>query len=280
MTDAELIQLLERIEKSHHEAQPVEDADSPPAVAPELLAEAERRRWVVRDSGEPGSSSTVELTSAGVVALDVARAEARAAGGLAQPANSSNVSLNGVNNSTVTISQQRNEGDDGGGSAPWWRRVSRRFFAWTGAIVLGVIAAIIAGLLPDWSGPDRPPTDPSADRSVLVTVDNRVTDGRRGMAEDDQLLRLADEPTLDCLHRDDCAQSEPTYSSGEHLHATCWTGGDRITNGNDSDPRDDRNPGLDASLRWYGVDDGGELRYVSEIWLERQFRGGLDLPRC
>jgi hypothetical protein len=59
------------------------------------------------------------------------------------------------------------------------------------------------------------------------------------------------------------------------------TRGERITNGADNDPADDRNPGLFASTRWYGILlANGNLGFVSEVWVARPQRGGLGLPSC
>lgn len=153
-------------------------------------------------------------------------------------------------------------------------RLLKSLRSWTGIVVLGVTSSLISAAI--W----QLQQDDDSERSRLVVVDNRVTNGASAMLEDTSELRLAREPTLDCLVRPNCALGEPRYSSGDRLQVVCRVQGSRVTNGVDGDSTDDGNPGLVDSTLWYGVRHGGEIVFASEVWIERQYRGGLGLPEC
>ena len=78
-----------------------------------------------------------------------------------------------------------------------------------------------------------------------------------------------------------CAISNTDLSTGAQITATCQTQGARTTNGEDSRPIDDANPGLYQSTLWYGIRlSDGRFGYLSEVWINSANRGGLGLPAC
>jgi hypothetical protein len=100
------------------------------------------------------------------------------------------------------------------------------------------------------------------------------------MREDDSAAYLSSVTRNHCAD-DHCALSGTELHSGDPITATCRTDGDRTTNGEDRNARDDGNPGLAESTLWYGVRrTDGRFGYLSAIWVQPQQRGGLGLPAC
>ncbi|MFT4035329.1 MAG: NlpC/P60 family protein [Patulibacter sp.] len=130
---------------------------------------------------------------------------------------------------------------------------------------------------------DPTPTPAAAAGRVTLIVDNRNTNGLV-MVEDAFPLRLQTRPWSYCGLR---ACFLPTsvdpgrFSGGVYDAAICQTHGDVMTNGNWGDTSDDANPELFTSDRWYGIElADGTFGYISEIWVQARFRGGLGLPEC
>jgi hypothetical protein len=115
---------------------------------------------------------------------------------------------------------------------------------------------------------------------AIVAVDNRVTSGAEAAREDSKPLRLFWAPSV-CFE-EPCAVPHNEFGTGDKISGVvCQTTGARITNGNDENPADDRNPALTHSPRWYGVQmESRRLAYVSEVWIAAGDRGGLGLPTC
>jgi len=167
-------------------------------------------------------------------------------------------------------------------------RRGSRALGWPIAAVLGlIVVAVLATMLVfEGCGPTRGVVEapraqsPRPDRREVVTVDNRVTRGLN-MGEDPTPLRLTTKPWINCLIRE-CAIGGTERTSGETYDAAiCWKRGERTTNGDDSSTADDDNPNLHTSTRYYQVQLADDTYgYVSEVWLTRRDRGGLDLPPC
>jgi hypothetical protein len=135
--------------------------------------------------------------------------------------------------------------------------------------------------LPPITTPPQTPLPPAPVTSRrILTVDNRVTNAM-GMREDDLPARLLTQPWTHCTARG-CNIYGTERSSGQTYDAAvCQTHGERTTNGDDGDPRDDANPLRFESTRYYGVRlTNGVFGYVSEAWIRADFRGGLGLPAC
>lgn len=165
-------------------------------------------------------------------------------------------------------------------AAPQVQSLPRRLAAWIGRnlwlFLVGVAASLVAGwlLVRMFDGGSQA-------NSAPVTIDNRVTNGPVDMREDDKPVRLAREPTLECINDPNCKLAEPTYTSGDEVTAVCQIRSpSQITNGVSADTSDDTNPGLISSNRWYGIRQEGRIWFLNEVWAETEDRGGLGLPRC
>jgi lysophospholipase L1-like esterase len=123
------------------------------------------------------------------------------------------------------------------------------------------------------------PSPPSPPR-VIVTVDNRVTNGG-AMREDSTPARLTTKPWTFCTSRG-CNINGTERSTGQTYDAAvCQTEGERTTNGNDHSAADDANPERFESTRYYGVRlPDGTFGFISEVWIRASDRGGLGLPGC
>ena len=124
-----------------------------------------------------------------------------------------------------------------------------------------------------------PVTPPPGGRKVIV-VDNRATNGM-AMRQDGTPLRLITKPWIHCGIRG-CNINGTERTDGQTYDgAVCQTTGERTTNGNDSDPSDDANPDLFESTRYYGIRlADNTFGYANEVWIRKDFRGGLGLPAC
>jgi hypothetical protein len=180
------------------------------------------------------------------------------------------------------------------GALAIWRRHERwsdaRFLVSTGAALLFACFYIVA-IVPRNGAKDTvtsaaetksasPPRHEASPGRTIV-VDNRVTSGKR-MREDDALARLTTRPVANCASRGCDIPGTERESGGAYDSAVCQRRGESITNGDDQDAADDDNPGLFESTRYYGVrlKASDTFGYISEVWIARQYRGGLGLPAC
>ena len=124
-----------------------------------------------------------------------------------------------------------------------------------------------------------PVTTPPGARKVIV-VDNRATNGM-AMVQDGTPLRLITKPWIHCGTRG-CNINGTERTDGQTYDgAVCQTVGERTTNGNDRDPSDDNNPDRFESTRYYGIRlADNTFGYANEVWIRKDFRGGLGLPAC
>lgn len=124
------------------------------------------------------------------------------------------------------------------------------------------------------------PTAPAKPVRKVITIDNRVTNGA-SMREDSTPVRLTTKPWKNCGSRGCNIAGTERVSGQKYDAAVCQTTGERITNGNDHSSSDDTNPARFTSTRYYGVRLADRrFGYVSEIWIDKAFRGGLGLPQC
>ncbi len=130
--------------------------------------------------------------------------------------------------------------------------------------------------------PTKPPAPPTSrpPSTVLLTVQNLVTNGATLMREDDERAYLSTRTVASCrLHG--CKADGTEMSSGAVARAVCQVQGDRITNGQDDSAVDDHNPGLYSSSRWYRVRRADDREgYLSEVWVRPSDREGRGLPVC
>ena len=178
----------------------------------------------------------------------------------------------------------------GGSSAekgpPPLGNILRKPMRLTSAAFLTAVAFVGIFVVPDlfediFQG--RPTTATLFDASEVrkvITVDNRVTSGRSDMRED-KPVPLTTIPAVNCITRR-CDIKGTDRSSGQTYDAAvCQVRGERTTNGDNTSPHDDRNPDLFSSDRYYGVMlPDGRQGYVSEVWISKDQRGGLNLPKC
>lgn len=120
-----------------------------------------------------------------------------------------------------------------------------------------------------------------AEKGVAIVVDNRITSGGARMQEDRLAARLTTKPIPFCGRAGCDIPRTEKRSGGVYQPVVCQTLGEIVTNGNRGDPADDANPRLVSSRLYYGVRmPDGTLGYVSEVWIQRRYRGGMGLPLC
>lgn len=69
--------------------------------------------------------------------------------------------------------------------------------------------------------------------------------------------------------------------SGAILSVTCWREGAEVTNKNTTSSDIEKNPHGATSKLWYwGVWPDERAGYISEVYVEPQYRGGMGLPAC
>jgi hypothetical protein len=107
-----------------------------------------------------------------------------------------------------------------------------------------------------------------------------VTNGALAMREDWTPVRLTTQPWTYCSRRGCNIAGTERWTGGVYHYAVCRTIGERTTNGEDYNSRDDGNPALYTSSEYYGVQQGATFGFVSWTWIHPDDRGGLGLPRC
>jgi hypothetical protein len=111
-----------------------------------------------------------------------------------------------------------------------------------------------------------------------LTIFNKVTSGTE--AREDSPAYLSTAPEVIGRSPRQCVRGTE-IRTGSVVKPSCWTTGDRVTNGDDSDPSDDTNSILYESQIWYLVAaQNGRAGYISEAWIEPSQRGTDLLPRC
>ncbi|MFI1470534.1 hypothetical protein [Streptomyces wuyuanensis] len=124
-------------------------------------------------------------------------------------------------------------------------------------------------------------TSPPEPAITTVTVENKVTNGETMREDTANPAYLASKPMKRCKAQDPPCNVGANLVLGEVLTALCQTPGDEVTNGWNTDPRDDVNPDLDTSSLWYKLRAAdGRTGYLSVIWLAPADREGLALPSC
>lgn len=113
-----------------------------------------------------------------------------------------------------------------------------------------------------------------------ITAFNKVTNGPTQIREDPVPVRLTTQPWTRCTSRGCNINGTERGTDQTYDHAVCVTTGDRITNGEDNNARDDGNPWLYSSNQYYGVQLGGTFGYVSFVWINPGQRDGRGLPGC
>ncbi|WP_075735885.1 hypothetical protein [Streptomyces acidiscabies] len=145
------------------------------------------------------------------------------------------------------------------------------------SFTIGAAPSVDPARRTDPTPPVNPVQPPPAVREI--TVYNKVTDGPTLMREDKP--GYLSEVTKNFCARNGCSLPDTELRTGDRITAVCQTVGERTTNGEDNNARDDGNSGLAKSELWYGIRAAdGRFGYISAIWIEPGRRDGLGLPNC
>jgi hypothetical protein len=156
---------------------------------------------------------------------------------------------------------------------PFWRRRP-----WQ----LGMAAAVIVVAVAAYFRTSGSRSDSSDERpaGIIAVVQNKIAIGPRVLVEDTTPAYLSTEPQPYCK-RNGCAVANTDMRSAAVVPVTCHADGAYMVNYDLRDTTVQRNPNKIASTLWYwAVLPDGRAGYISEIYLEPQFRGGLNLPKC
>lgn len=154
--------------------------------------------------------------------------------------------------------------DDGQANVPRRRRVA--LLAITLMAVLTVGIAVRALVDQD--------DDPAAATSAEITIYNKVVLDETRMREDVPAY-LTISPR--CLAKSTCSiEGTDVLRTGMRVTAVCQTEGSFVTNRFGDTPNGDN---FD-STRWYGISLNGKFGYLSEAWVAKEHRGGLNLREC
>jgi hypothetical protein len=111
-----------------------------------------------------------------------------------------------------------------------------------------------------------------------VIVQNKVAVGSSALIGDSTPAYLSSRPIPYCS-TNGCEIKGTDMQSGAELPVSCWVRGTQMTNENTHSPGINRNPHGVISSRWYrGSWPNGKHGYLSEVYIEPKYRGGLGLP--
>jgi hypothetical protein len=158
---------------------------------------------------------------------------------------------------------------------PRWSLIA----AGAGLVVLTAIVVGIAGRL----AAARPPGShnvPAPPGPVTVVVQNKVALGASALAEDTTPAYLSSRPVPYCA-REGCRIPGTEMASGAVVAVDCHVTGDWMANYNVDSSEVRTNPNKASSTLWYHVVmPSGTSGYLSEVYIESRYRGGLGLPAC
>ncbi len=148
------------------------------------------------------------------------------------------------------------------------------------ALVVGVAAGLLIALLPNEpEAIDATAAEPPAGSKDIV-VQNKVAIGPTALEEDDTPSYLSSRTVSRCA-TNGCKLDGTDVYSGAELTAYCQAKGEWLTNGDLGSDGIKQNAGLVASDLWYGVEwRDGRRGYISEVYIEPSYRGGLGLAAC
>ncbi|MEU8025637.1 helix-turn-helix transcriptional regulator [Micromonospora harpali] len=147
-----------------------------------------------------------------------------------------------------------------------------------GVLLLSVPLAL--GSRSSEGGGNQAPAAPSAGAPAALVVQNKVAIGPSGLAEDTTPAYLSGRPAPFCAKRG-CKVPGTEVWSGAVLVARCQVVGDKITNRDLTSEGIETNPNGVASNIWYEVVlHDGRTGYLSEVYVEARYRGGMGLPIC
>lgn len=157
------------------------------------------------------------------------------------------------------------------------RQLRNLLLATSGSALLIVTASILTMLLDS----DRTIAPSRSHKTLaLVVVQNKVAIGPSSLLEDTTPSYLSSRPFPRCRLQG-CEVKGTDMWSGAVLAVTCWVRGTEMTNENTTTTGIIHNRNGVASTLWYrGVWPNGRTGYLSEVYIEAGYRGGLGLPRC
>ncbi len=164
------------------------------------------------------------------------------------------------------------------------RRQLLRFLPYVVAIIVSsAMTSVVTAAVIAQSGNDPPRQAATADlivNSAVITVQNKVALGDKGLVEDATPAYLSSEPTPFCASYG-CKVAGTEVGSGALLVAVCYVHGEEMFNYNLDAAESRSNPHRPASSLWYKVMfPGGESGYIAEVYIEPADRGGEGLPVC
>jgi len=152
-------------------------------------------------------------------------------------------------------------------------------------VVVGVVVGLAVGLAvggvfdEDPQATDATASDPPAGSKAIV-VQNKVAIGATTLEEDDSPSYLSSRTVSRCANIG-CKLTGTDIYSGSKLTAYCQTPGEWLTNADLGSEGIKQNPGLVASDLWYGIEwRDGRRGFISEVYIEPSYRGGLNLAAC
>lgn len=166
---------------------------------------------------------------------------------------------------------------DGGPTQPKLARRGRTALA---AGALAIAAMVVGGWVGYVVGSSHEQLPiPSTATSAVVTVQNKSAMGASELVEDSTPSYLSARPQPFCASNG-CKLDGAEIVSGALLPATCVTRGPMMWNYNLDSPAAE-NPNRVASDLWYRLSwPDGRTGYLSEVYVEPPYRGGLRLSSC
>ena len=144
----------------------------------------------------------------------------------------------------------------------------------TAAVSAGLTLAAARILGTRTSPPRVEPSGP-----VAVVVQNKVAVGTK-LIEDSTPIYLSSRPVPYCS-RQGCKLEGTDMWSGTIVSVTCQISGAWMTNEDLASVGVAHNPGRAASSIWYRATlPDRRTGYISEVYLQAQYRGGMNLHRC
>ena len=123
---------------------------------------------------------------------------------------------------------------------------------------------------------DKPPPAPT--RNIIVQ--NKVAIGPNELVEDATPAYLSAQAVSYCANKN-CKVDGTDLKSGDNLETTCYVHGEKMYNYSLDSQASANNPNKFQSDLWYQArHSNGKTGYISEVYIEKSYRGGQNLPMC
>lgn len=161
------------------------------------------------------------------------------------------------------------------------RSSRRRRWLWPVMVgMLVVVTAVAVHMADVLMLPVGPSASPKPAKLAIIVIQNKVAMGHSDLLEDTSPVYLSSRPVPYCS-RLGCVVPATTLSSGAYVVADCRTNSDMMWNYNLDSSEVQTNPNRAKSNLWYHVVlSSGASGYISEVYIEQAYRGGLGLPVC